>query len=236
MDKYTSISSIKNISSVKNIYIFSITDICIPLIIIPTMDFILCMIFGIKTRWFQLHSAINMIIVCIIWDDVTKLFSNPLANIQLSYSKIDSFFILLLHTYHFFIVKRFTVMDYFHHIVFVGCGLVPAIFYYNSNLVRLGWLSTCGLPGAIEYFTLSLVKHNKLHSLKQKRIISYIYNYIRYPITIYCPTLTYIAYRHGLLRENNVYLLVYTNFLLFMNGAFYNKLTIENYIYKVRNP
>lgn len=207
-----------------------IHDIIIPIITIPTIDLILCILFGIKTRWFQLHSIINAIIVLIIWKDIVKLFEDPLNNIEETNSKIDNYFILFLHIYHFFIVNDLTTMDYFHHILFVGCGVIPTFLIKTCNLIRIAWFSVCGLPGCIEYLSLSLVKHNKLYYMKQKKIMSYIYNYIRYPIIIYCITLTYISYCFGLLIEYNKYLVLYINFMLFMNGAFYNKLTIENYI------
>ena len=142
---------------------------------------------------------------------------------------MDTYFIMMLHLYHFFIVKNITFMDCFHHMLFVGCGVLPSILYYNSNLVRLAWFPTCGLPGCIEYFTLSLVKHNLLCSLKQKRLNAYIYNYIRFPITVYGPSITYVAYKSNLLHGNNTFMLIYFNFILFFNGAFYNRVTIENY-------
>jgi hypothetical protein len=205
-------------------------DIIIPIIVIPNIDLILCKIFGIKTRWFQLHSAINAIIVLIIWNDVVNLFMNPLQNIEITISKIDNYFILFLHIYHFFIVNDLTMMDYFHHILFVGGGLLPTLLIKTCNIIRLAWLSVCGLPGCIEYFSLCMVKHNKMCYMKQKKIIAYVYNYIRYPITIYCPVLTYIAYCENKLVDYNAYIVLYINFMLFFNGAFYNKLTVENYI------
>jgi len=205
-------------------------DFIMPLISIPTIDLLLCKIFGTKSRWFQLHSVINGVIVYIIFNDVYNLLSNPLKNIREVDSKIDSYFIMFLHIYHLFIVKQLTFMDYFHHILFVGMGVLPSIIYYNSNLIRLAWFPTCGLPGCIEYLSLSLVKHGKLESLKQKRLNSYVYNFIRYPITIIGPTITYIAYKNNLLHETNVFVLLYFNLILFFNGAFYNKVSIENYI------
>ena len=66
--------------------------------------------------------------------------------------------------------------------------------------------------------------------IRQKNIISHVYNYIRYPITIYCPTVTYIAYCENKLIDYNVYIILYINLMLFFNGAFYNKLTVENYV------
>ena len=207
----------------------SIIDFTVPFIVIPLVDVLLCKIFGTKSRWFQLHSVINGVIVYIIWDDVISLLANPLSNIRTIDSKIDSYFIMILHIYHAFIVERLSIMDSFHHLFFVGGGVIPSIVCYNSNLVRLAWFPTCGLPGCIEYFTLSLVKHNLISSLKQKRINAYIYNYVRFPITIYGPSLTYIAYKNGQIHDNNVITLIYFNLILFFNGAFYNRVTVENY-------
>ena len=205
-------------------------DISIPMILIPGIDFLLCKIFGNHSRWFQLHSAINAVIVLIIWNDVVAFFTNPLQNIHMLETRIDTNFVLFLHIYHFCIADDITFMDYFHHILFIGFGVIPTFFIGNCNIIRLAWLSSCGFPGIIEYLTLSLVKHKKLCHIKQKRITSYIYNYIRYPLTIYCPTLSYIAYCSNYLIKDNPYLIIYINLILFFNGAFYNKLTIENYI------
>jgi len=205
-------------------------DFIIPFISVPMIDLLLCKMFGTNSRWFQVHSLVNGIIVYIIWTDVINLFTNPLNNIGVISSKIDGYFIMIIHIYHLFIVNQLTYMDYFHHILFIGLGVVPTIIFYDSNLVRLAWFPTCGLPGCIEYFTLALVKHGKLHYIVQKKIASYIYNFFRYPLTIYGPTLTYIAYKQKLLINYNPYILLYFNFILFFNGAFYNKVTIENYI------
>ena len=213
-------------------------DFIVPFISVPTLDLLLCKTFGTKSRWFQLHSLVNGIIVYIIFDDIMNLFINPLANIRDVTSKMDNYFIMFLHIYHLFIVNNLTLMDYFHHILFVGLGVAPSILYYNSNLARMAWFPTCGLPGCIEYFMLALIKHEKLESIKQKRYNFYIYNYLRYPLTVYGPTITYVAYKNNLLPHTNPYMLVYFNFILFFNGSFYNKVAVENYIlhkYKKNN-
>jgi hypothetical protein len=219
-------------------YTSILLDISIPLITIPFTDILLCKICGTKARWFQLHSIINGVIVYIIFKDIFNLISNPLDNITNIDSKLDSWFIVVLHIYHLFIVPQLTFMDYFHHILFVGFGVLPSILYYNNNLIRLAWFPTCGLPGCIEYLMLTLVKHNKLNYINQKRINSYVYNYFRYPLTIYGLTVTYVAYHQNLLPETNPYIIIYFNLILFFNGAFYNKVTVENYIlheYKINN-
>ena len=40
----------------------------------------------------------------------------------------------------------------------------------------------------------------------------------------------YLVYSQGMTPNTNPLLLTYINLIIFFNGAFYNKLTIENYI------
>ena len=208
----------------------NINDIIIPVITIPGIDYLLCYIFGNKARWFQLHSAINAIIVYIIYQDVYNLFIDPIQNVRILNSKIDCNFIILIHLYHIIAFTKITAMDIFHHTAFVAFGAVPIFYLENSNLLRLGCFPICGLPGTIEYFTLSLVKHNKLSSLLQKRLNSYLYNYIRYPLSIYAIVIIYITYLTNPLIYNKPLFILYTILIIFSNGAYYNKLTVENYI------
>ena len=206
------------------------TDFIIPAITIPVVDLLLCLMFTSHARWFQLHSAINAIIVYIIYNDVFILYMDPIHNIHESESKIECSFIILLHIYHYLLFKN-TMMDYFHHIVFVGGGCVPIFCSYNSNLIRLASFAGCGLPGAFEYFTLALVKHNKMNSLTQKWMNALMYNYFRYPATVYSVTVIHIAYSMSLTPAASIVIVYYIIFIIFMNGSFYNKLTIENHIH-----
>ena len=105
------------------------TDFIIPAITIPSIDFILCIMFTRHARWFQLHSAINIIIVYIISNDVFLLYTDPLNNIRNTESKIECSFIILLHLYHYMVFKN-TMMDYLHHFVFV-------VWWMSSNLLFL---------------------------------------------------------------------------------------------------
>ena len=205
------------------------TDFIIPAIVIPGVDVLLCMLFTKHARWFQLHSAINAIIVYIISTDVFLLYTDPLNNIQQTESKVECSFIILLHLYHYLRFPN-TTMDYFHHIIFIGFGCIPIFCFYNSNLIRLASFAGCGLPGAIEYFMLALVKHKKLGSLTQKRMNSLMYNYFRYPATVYSVTVIHVAYTQGLTPVAPIAMVYYIIFIVFMNGSFYNKLTLENYV------
>ena len=93
------------------------------------------------------------------------------------------------------------MMSLCHHFVFVLCGALPVYYFYNKNLIRLATLSGCGIPGMIEYFTLVLVKHDKMYSLQQKRLMSYIYNYFRFPFSVFSCSLIYYNYILYLIDE-----------------------------------
>ena len=115
------------------IFYINISDIIIPLISIPIIDLILCLLFGTRSRWFQLHSTINAIIVKIIYKDVIDLYINPIINNKLLDSKIDCYFIIFLHIYHLIIMNQLTFMDYFHHIIFVGLGIFSVSSIYRCS-------------------------------------------------------------------------------------------------------
>lgn len=204
-------------------------DMIIPFVAIPTTDLLLCVLIGTKTRWFQLHAAVNAIIVSIIYEDVIKLYIDPIENNGELSSQMEGYFIIFLHIYHLFISKNLSFMDYFHHILFVGLGFVPAFLVYTNNLIRLASFAGCGITGFLEYSSLVLVKHNLIDSLKQKKFNSYLYNYVRYPLSLYSIVAMYMAYKKNNLTINPL-MLTYICIIIFFNGAFYNKLTVENYI------
>ena len=198
-----------------------------PVVYIPLYDLCLCILFTKKARWFQLHSITNMIIFNIIKNDVYNLIINPMNNIVILENYEELYYIIVLHLYHMLFFKN-SLMDYFHHIVFVLFGTLPIYYYYNINLIRLATFVGCGLPGVIEYFTLSLVKHNKISSLNQKILMSNIYNYFRYPFGVYTCCSILLHHQLGYTTNIDQFTLFYTILMIFFNGAYFNKLTIEN--------
>lgn len=206
-----------------------ITDFLISISTIFCIDMFLCILLGSRSRWFQLHAFINTIVLFLILPDIYLFYTNPLSGYRVVESHICSYFIFSLHIYHFFISNKLSFYDYFHHILFIGFGVFPVIAFVKTNQVHLGYLPCSGLPGIIEYSTLSLVKHNKIKSLTQKKINSYIYSFIRCPMCVYGVTLNFIAYKKNILDIDGFFLTFYLNFLLYFNGTFFNLLTVENY-------
>jgi len=184
---------------------------------IPLLDLGLCLIYNKKARWFQLHAAVNFVILTIIYKDVFTLVVNPLK-IRYIENPIEIYYIFYLHLYHMIIFKN-TLMDYFHHIVFVLFGALPVYYFYSYNIIRLSTFVGCGLPGLIEYTTLSLVKNEKMSSLTQKSLISNIYNYFRYPFTIFSASAIYIANQNQFtnIPSNHI---IFVMLMIFLNGSY----------------
>ena len=214
-----------------NNYPFSYNSIYILLIIISN-DIFLQGLFGNKSRWFQLHAVINSIVVYKIFPDTYKIFTSfkyNLTNHEVSY------YILFLHIYHLLLFKNLNKYDYFHHILFVGLGIVPCILFTESNQCYLGYICGNGIPGIFEYTSLSLYKNNKIKLKTHKFLNSINYNFFRFPLAIFSMTCNYFSYKHNFFNDN-FFIIFYLNLLLFLNGTIFNYLTLNSYFeYKNKN-
>ena len=230
----------KNNVNIKNEYIYYYNFIQIiynsPFIYCILFTFIcdscLKILFGKNARWFQLHSLINAVVTKNIMYDVVKIYLNPKNGFKLLENHINSYYILTLHVYHLLTFKNLTYIDYFHHILFVGLGVLPVIFYINSNQIYLGYIACNGIPGIIEYGTLALYKNNKITLYKQKCICSMLYIYLRLPLCIMGIVYNYLGYMYNYYSDN-VYLTFYINTLLYFNGTFFTHLTLQSF-YRVK--
>lgn len=118
--------------------------------------------------------------------------------------------------------------EYIHHIVFVLFGVAPCYVFINSNALKIGFLAGCGLPGLIEYSLLALVKNNRLDSFYQKKIMIYVYCYLRGPLSLTACVINYVLYTQNKINDN-LYFFVYINILIYINSTYYTKVIIENY-------
>ena len=213
------------------------------LFIIFCCDRCLVIIFGNISRWFQLHSLINLIISVNIYPEFLNISTTNIENVNntpylnltsLIKSYNSSFYIIALHLYHIISFKNLTYYDYFHHILFVLCGVVPCFFYLETNQYVMAYIACAGIPGIVEYGTLSLYKNEKITILTQKKINSYLYIFVRYPLCVFGVTINYINYNSNILKDNLI-LTLYLNFLLFFNGSLFTFLTLESYFRILNN-
>ena len=208
-----------------------IKNIINPIIVIPCCDILLVMMLGKTARWFQLHCLVNFIISTIIIEDCINLFITPHRAVHYNNNHLDSYYILVLHAYHCITFKRLKMEEIVHHIVFVLLGVVPNIYYSRSNSNKIGYLACCGIPGIIEYGTLTLVKHDKLLAIKQKRIASYMYCFLRQPLALYSVVLNIILYEYNIINYREKSICIYNNVLLYLNSCYYTYITCTNYGY-----
>lgn len=212
-------------------YNFNLLDIPIIFTIISLIDIFLILLFSNKSRWFQLHAVINLIITQFVLKDSIDIYLNNFESIKIKDNNYDNLFIIILHIYHLFTFKKITYMDIFHHFIFVGIGAIPSFLFVKSNIMKQANLIGCGIPGFIEYTTLSLVKHNIISSNTQKKISSYMYSYFRGPMCMFSATFLILYNNQQICRiKENYMLLNYLSFCCYINGSFFSKLAIENSI------
>lgn len=191
---------------------------------IPLVDFCMVKLFGKSSRWFQLHAVVNMMVVYLVLPDTYSLIISPIfplapRNIWVDMSLSLALFI---HVYHC-IIDTLSSIELWHHVIFVALGIIPAIFYYDSQAPAILLFTGCGFPGAIEYTMLSLVKHGKMTSISQKRVNSWVNNYIRAPLSIYGATIIHL--------DSTSVISYYICFLIYLNGTFFSKMAVENYMW-----
>ena len=203
------------------------------LINIGITDIILILIFGYKARWFQLHCFINLYIVYLIKNDIYDIYVNPIHGINKLSNHNDTLIVFYLHLYHCLMFGKLKYNEYMHHLLFVFLGVLPSYLYIKTNILKIGYLACCGIPGFIEYGTLTLVKNNLIYPNSQKKLMIYIYNFIRSPLSLFGCFLNLLMYKVSILDETKKYknnlLFFYINFLLYINSTFYNYATISNY-------
>ena len=188
------------------------------------------------TRWFLLHSIINFIVVYYSLNDVYTclIYSSDCYRIPWNNNSIKVYnYATLLHIYHCIFFKL-TKDDYLHHFLMVViCGTL--CYKLKSIISSFALFFLTGLPGAIDYMLLYLVKTNKINSIVEKRIYTFLSAYIRAPGCTY----TLAIGMNGIFNYynnqdyKNLLILSLTIFLIFWNGQYYFMKSHESYIRKV---
>ena len=186
-----------------------------------------------KMRWFMLHTLVNCIVVYYSLPDIHTCVNNIDTCFSYNWNnnsiKVYNY-ATVLHIYHCIFFKL-TADDILHHFSMVGiCGTLCYLLQSIISSLALFFLS--GLPGAIDYMLLYLVKINYITSLQEKKIYSLISCYIRSPGCIY----TVINGMYGVVYYYNHYMyykmlmLLLTISLIFWNGQYYLLSCHESYV------
>ena len=206
----------KNTYINNNIYDNNISNFIDSFFTIIIIDFILCILLGLKARYFQLHTLVNTIITVRILPDVIKLINDPINNYRILNNNYESMLILSLHLYHILISKKLSYIELFHHILFVGLGIIPSIIFIKTNQIYLGYIACSGIPGIFEYGLLTLLKNNIINSNIQKKYTAYLYNYFRYPLAILGCYTNYFSWRYNkIIKKEILFVSFYINIFIF---------------------
>jgi hypothetical protein len=212
----------------------------ITIILIDTMHSLCNSFYNISysntTRWFFLHSIINFIVVYYALPDLITCFinSSECYRIQWNYNSMKVYnYATLLHIYHclFF---RLTKDDYLHHFLMVIiCG--TQCYILKSIISSFALFFLTGLPGAIDYMLLYFVKMNKINSITEKRIYTFLSAYVRAPGCTYTLAIGMNgAIQYYLVRDYyKLISLLITILLIYWNGQYYFMKSHESYIRKI---
>lgn len=164
-----------------------------------------------KSRWFLLHSLVNINIIKHSFVDLTKCLSSPNECYKMKWDNNSYnafYYCTVLHLYHCLFFKL-TKDDILHHFLMMFiCGSISVVEQNKITTSCLFFLS--GVPGCIDYFILYLTKLNLVQSIIQKKIYILINLLIRSPGCLIINSLNIYKF----LDYNN-----YTTFQLFLSAT-----------------
>lgn len=185
-------------------------------------------------RWFLLHSLWNIWIVLGTWEDFLRTIEKPsdACNKDREYNLAPTFLSMALHLYHCvapWYAKNLNLQDLIHHVGFAICGLgYMSLWYSWGPGANFAFFFLTGLPGAVDYFLLALVKWKKMHRMTEKKINVSINNWCRGPGCVVAAAWTFSCYREGIM-DPPLYIVVVQLLLLVLNGQYYASRVTRNY-------
>lgn len=184
-----------------------------------------------KSRWFLLHSLVNIKIIQHSFIDLIKCLNSPNECYKLEWddnSYKAFYYCILLHLYHCLLFKL-TKDDILHHffMMFI-CG---SISFFEQNKITTSCLFfLCGVPGCIDYFLLYLNKLKFIRKIIQKKIYILLNLLIRSPGCLIINSLNIYKF----LDYNNytplqLYLSTVSSFIVFFNSQYYLYQSFKSY-------
>lgn len=190
-------------------------------------------------KYYLIHGLNNAFIAYLTYNDLISTFTNFNSVLTTSVNILPSIITYSLHIYHIFIYRyKFTFDDWLHHIL-MGAALSTAHQFHTGRLINYSLFFTTGLPGMIDYFLLFLVKNNKIESIVEKKINSWINLWIRCPGCTSHAVLTilvYNIYNKTLLTSDFERLgYIFTAVITLWNGIYFMNKVIVSYNNAINN-
>lgn len=209
-----------------------ITGILIPLV----FDFLIVKHLVVeKARYFALHVVFNSWLTCVVFEDAIDGLLHPseIYNPFYVYSSVvTTAAISGFHIYHMIMFTNLSTEDIIHHVV--SCLFVPIIgcLCPFGKIVALSNLGMCGIPGAIDYFLLTCVKHNIVDKTTEKYVNRWLNLMLRWPLMFLSSYLGIVGLIQGVLDTQPNYVksaMLLGMFLHSFNAVYYCDKVVGNY-------
>ena len=182
-----------------------------------------------KARWFGLHSAVNWLITIFAFNDSVSCLKNPICSMVLDMdSWYPSHLAFALHVYHFLAYTNLRFEDIVHHVLFVGTFAVVNFLMSWGKIANFLLFFMTGLPGAIDYALLALVKLGMFNRLEEKRVNAHINIWLRCPGLVVVSVIMFVCLSHRTIAVHPMAAVI-TLLLCFGNGVFYGQQVVRNY-------
>jgi hypothetical protein len=180
-----------------------------------------------KAQWFLLHSILNVFTLYTIIPDLIYSSYNWDKILEIEpYSWWGYAIVISGHIYHCLAFKL-NRADIFHHVVMFVFAVPYTLIYQPYLMSNLPILTINGIPGAIDYFLLYLVKIGKIKSDLEKYINIQLNIWFRCPISLLIVGAT-IPELIRLSRWESIPCLI----VIAWNGIYFQYITIRDYYYK----
>ena len=166
----------------------------------------------------------TLLMLCI---DINKCATIEWINGDIIYGLLTSF-----HLYHSLYFKL-TKTDIIHHVstAFLSTPLIITYHRYPTAIVGVWFMS--GLPGAIDYFLLWLVKMGYFDSMLEKKIYVWLSVWIRAPGCVVTCTLQLGFYNIiDKLSMVEIMVIIWDTSIVYLNGIYFMHDTVSKYYLK----
>lgn len=175
-----------------------------------------------KAQWYMIHVIGNLYLTWKVIPPIIDLLSDPLTQINLNYNTNIIDITIMIHLYHLLFFKC-SKDDIWHHFSFG----IPGTFlkYYGQDCLgknlAINLFFVCGLPGAIDYFYLTLLELNYIYKLTRIKQCCFNNNWFRGPGLIVSATFHYLRLVVNGFNWLNIFYFILSLIPSYFNGQYY---------------
>eukprot|EP00935_MAST-01C_sp_MAST-1C-sp1_P001703 g1703.t1 len=189
---------------------------------------------SIGARWFLLHALANAVITVMCLGDIQITLGDPVMAFlpTVQESSWPTYFVMGLHLAHCCLpwyAATLNDQDFFHHFAFAFSLAGLNLYFHWGPVCNFLNFFVCGVPGMVDYALLAMVKEGKVGRLDEKRVNSWINNWIRGPGCVVSAGFIYAGWAHGSMTHIPTPVVFVAIALIAANGQYYSGRVIANH-------